>query len=223
MASVLKRIRDLISANINAMLDSAEDPEKMVNEYLRQMQDELYEAKTTVAAAMADEDKLNRLWATNQALAEEWEKKAEAALQAGKEDLAKQALIRRRGYLDLADNYHRQFEAQSQQVEDLQDALAKLEAKIAEARARRELIIAKKHQAETQEAIVRTVRTIGDSSRAFEGLAGLEQRVDERLAKAKAMAQLEGESLETRLTDVEIEAAANADLAELKKKMGMSS
>lgn len=223
MASILKRIRDLVSANINAMLDSAEDPEKMVNEYLRQMQDELYEAKTTVAAAMADEDKLNRLWATNRALAEEWEKKAEAALQAGKEDLAKQALIRRRGYLELTDNYRQQFEAQSQQVEELQDALAKLEAKIAEARARRELIIAKKHQAETQEAIVRTVRTIGDSSRAFEGLAGLEQRVDERLAKAKAMAQLEGESLETRLSDVEIEAAATADLEELKKKMGMSS
>lgn len=223
MASLLKRMRDLISANINAMLDSAEDPEKMVNEYLRQMQDELYEAKTTVAAAMADEDKINRLWASNQALAEEWQKKAEAALQAGKEDLAKQALMRRRAYQELAENYRQQFETQSQQVEELQDALAKLEAKIAEARSRKEIIIAKKHQAETQEAIVRTVRTIGDSSRALEGLAGLEERVDDRLAKAKAMAKLEGQALETRLTDVELETAAEADLLELKKKMGIAS
>jgi len=223
MASLLKRIRDLVSANINAMLDAAEDPEKMVNEFLRQMQDELYEAKTTVASAMADEDKLNRMWASNQALAEEWQKKAEAALQAAKEDLAKQALMRRRAYQELAENYRQQFEGQSQQVEELQDALAKLESKIAEARSRKEIIIAKKHQAETQEAIVRTVRTIGDSGRALEGLSGLEERVDDRLAKAKAMAKLEGQALETRLTDVELEAAAEADLLELKKKMGMAS
>ncbi len=222
MASLLKRIRDLISANINALLDQAEDPEKMVNEYLRQMQDELYEAKTTVAAAMADEDKLNRLWAQNSALATEWEAKAEAAVRAGKDDLAKQALIRRRGYQQLAEGYQQQYQAQTKQVEDLQDALAKLEAKIAEARARREMIIAKKHQAETQEAILRTVRTLGDSSRAFEGLAGLEERVDTRLAKAKAMAELEGGALESRLSDVEAEAAADADLADLKKKMGMA-
>ena len=223
MASLLKRIRDLVSANINAMLDAAEDPEKMVNEFLRQMQDELYEAKTTVASAMADEDKLNRMWASNQALAEEWQKKAEAALQAAKEDLAKQALMRRRAYQELAENYRQQFEGQSQQVEELQDALAKLESKIAEARSRKEIIIAKKHQAETQDAIVRTVRTIGDSGRALEGLSGLEERVDDRLAKAKAMAKLEGQALETRLTDVELEAAAEADLLELKKKMGMAS
>jgi phage shock protein A len=195
----------------------------MVSEYLRQMQDELYEAKTTVAAAMADEDKINRMWASNQAFAEEWQKKAESALQAGKEDLAKQALMRRRAYQELTENYHQQFETQSQQVEELQDALAKLEAKIAEARARKEIIIAKKHQAETQEAIVRTVRTIGDSGRALEGLAGLEERVDDRLAKAKAMAKLEGQALENRLTDVELETAAEADLLELKKKMGMAS
>jgi len=172
---------------------------------------------------MADEDKINRLWASNQALAEEWQKKAEAALQAGKEDLAKQALMRRRAYQELAENYRQQFETQSQQVEELQDALAKLEAKIAEARSRKEIIIAKKHQAETQEAIVRTVRTIGDSSRALEGLAGLEERVDDRLAKAKAMAKLEGQALETRLTDVELETAAEADLLELKKQMGIAS
>ncbi len=222
MASLLKRIRDLISANLHDMLDKAEDPEKMVNEYLRQMQDELYEAKTTVAAAMADEDKMHRLWTSNQAMSDEWQAKAEAALKSGKEDLAKQALIRRRTFQQLADSYRQQYEQQTQQVEELQDALAKLEAKIAEAKSRRELIIAKKHQAETQEAIVRTVRTLGDSTSAFEGLAALEGRVDDRLARARAMAELEGDSLEARFEDVEAEAAAEEDLAELKKKLGMA-
>ncbi len=222
MTSLLKRIRDLISANLHAMIDQAEDPEKMVNEYLRQLQDQLYEARTTVAAAMADEDKLHRMWTSNQALADEWQAKAEAALKAGKEDLAKQALLRRRAFQQIADSYKEQYEAQDRQVEELQEALGKLEARIAEARTRREIIIAKKHQAETQEAIVRTVRTLGDSTTAFEGLAAMEERVDERLARARAMAQLQGGVAEAQLADVEAEAAVDEELAELKKKLGLA-
>lgn len=222
MTSLLKRIRDLISANLHAMIDQAEDPEKMVNEYLRQLQDQLYEARTTVAAAMADEDKLHRMWTSNQALADEWQAKAEAALKAGKEDLAKQALLRRRAFQQIADSYRQQYEAQDKQVEELQEALGKLEARIAEARTRREIIIAKKHQAETQEAIYRTVRTLGDSTTAFEGLATMEERVDERLARARAMAQLQGGIAEAQLEDVEAEAAVEEDLAELKKKLGLA-
>ncbi|MGB9723476.1 MAG: PspA/IM30 family protein [Chloroflexia bacterium] len=222
MTSLLKRIRDLISANLHAMIDQAEDPEKMVNEYLRQLQDQLYEARTTVAAAMADEDKLHRMWTSNQALADEWQAKAEAALRAGKEDLAKQALLRRRAFQQIADSYKAQYEAQDKQVEELQEALGKLEARIAEARTRREIIIAKKHQAETQEAIYRTVRTLGDSTTAFEGLATMEERVDERLARARAMAQLQGGVAEAQLEDVEAEAAVAEDLAELKKKLGLA-
>lgn len=221
MASLLKRIRDLVSANLHAMLDKAEDPEKMVNEYLRQMQDQLYEARTAVAAAMADENKMHRMWTTNQALADEWEEKAKAALKAGKEELAKQALARRRNYMALAETYEEQYESQDKQVEELQDALAKLEAKIAEAKARRELIIAKKHRADTQEAIVTTVRTLGESTTAFEGLAALEERVDDRLARAEAMAELEGGALEARMEDVEMEDVVEEDLADLKKKLGM--
>ncbi len=222
MTSLLKRIRDLVSANLHAMIDQAEDPEKMVNEYLRQLQDQLYEARTTVAAAMADEDKLHRLWTSNQAMADEWQTKAEAALKAGKEDLAKQALLRRRAFQQIADSYKQQYEAQDKQVEELQEALGKLEARIAEARTRREIIIAKKHQAETQEAIYRTVRTLGDSTTAFEGLAAMEERVDERLARARAMAQLQGGVAEAQLADVEAEAAVEEDLAELKKKLGLA-
>lgn len=222
MTSLLKRIRDLISANLHAMIDQAEDPEKMVNEYLRQLQDQLYEARTTVAAAMADEDKLHRMWTSNQVLADEWQAKAEAGLKAGKEDLAKQALLRRRAFQQIADSYKEQYEAQDKQVEELQEALSKLEARIAEARTRREIIVAKKHQAETQEAIVRTVRTLGDSTTAFEGLAAMEERVDERLARARAMAQLQGGVAETQLADVEAEAAVDEELAELKKKLGLA-
>ena len=83
--SIFNRIRDLLSANVNSMLDSAEDPEKMAEEYLRQLNNELYEAKTNVASAMADATKLNTRETQYTVETEQWATKAEAALRAGNE------------------------------------------------------------------------------------------------------------------------------------------
>lgn len=93
--SIFVRIRDILSANINALLDNAEDPEKMANEYLRQLNNQEYEVKTNVAAAMADLARLNRMEAQYLAETESWDRKAEAALRAGDEALAKAALARK--------------------------------------------------------------------------------------------------------------------------------
>jgi phage shock protein A len=84
--SIFNRIRDLLSANVNSMLDSAEDPEKMAEEYLRQLNNELYEAKTNVASAMADATKLNTRETQYTVETEQWATKAEAALRAGNEE-----------------------------------------------------------------------------------------------------------------------------------------
>src|SRR5215471_19114585 len=124
--SIFGRIRDLLSANINAMLDSAEDPEKMADEYLRQLNNELYEAKTSVAAAMADAMKLNTKETQYTAEAEQWASKAEAALRAGDEELTKAALSRKVQASKLAQQYKEQSDQQDQQVEELQQALVQL-------------------------------------------------------------------------------------------------
>jgi len=217
--SVLNRMRDLISANLNAMLDRAEDPEKMVNEYLRQLNENLYEAKTNVAAAMADETKLHNKMVQYQAEAEQWQLKAEAALRAGEEELARQALARKLQAQKLADSYKQQYEQQDQQVEELQDALVKLESRIAEAKAKRDLIIAKKNRAETQETIQRTVRGLS-SSAAMEKLGRLEERVDDRLAHAEAMARLERGTLEARFEDLATNQELDHEMEELRRKIG---
>jgi phage shock protein A len=217
---MLARIRDLVSANLNAMLDRAENPELMVNEYLRQLNDHLNEAKIAVAGAMADETKLHTRMVEHQAQADQWQSKAEAALRAAEEDLARQALARKLQAQKLADNYRQQYEAQDQQVEELQDALVKLEQRIAEARARRELIIAKKNRAETQEAIQRTVAGLGDIT-AMDRLSQLEERIDDRLARADALDQLNRGTLESRFEDLEQDQELDAELAELKRRMGM--
>jgi len=217
--SFFNRVRDLVSANLNSMLDRAEDPEKMVNEYIRQLSENLYEAKTRVAAAMADETKLHNKMVQFQAEADQWQSKAEAALRASDEDLAKQALARKLQSQKLADSYKQQYESQDQQVEELQDSLVKLEARIAEAKSRRDLIVAKRNRAETQEAIQRTVRGLS-SSNAMDKLGQLESRVDDQLAQADAMTRLEKGTLESRFADLEADQELNSELEALKRKLG---
>jgi phage shock protein A len=217
--SIFNRIRDLLSANINSMLDSAEDPEKMADEYLRQLNNELYEAKTNVAAAMADATKLNTRETQYTVETDQWATKAEAALRAGNEELAKAALARKVQASKLATQYREQSDAQDQQVEALQQALVQLETRISETRAKKEMIVAKKNRAQTQEAIQRAARGIG-SGNALEKLDQLEERVDDRLAKASAMAKLEGDTLENKFRDLERDSEVDSELAELKKKLG---
>jgi len=217
--SIFSRIRDLLSANINSMLDSAEDPEKMAEEYLRQLNNELYEAKTNVAASMADAMKLNTKEAQYLAETEQWNNKAEAALRAGDEELAKAALARKVQASKLAQQYKEQSDQQDAQVEQLQQALVQLETRIAETKAKKELIVAKKNRAQTQEAIQRTVRGLGDIS-AMDKLDHLEEKVDDRLARADAMAKLEGDTLDSKFRDLERDSEVDSELAELKKKLG---
>ncbi|MDP9315950.1 MAG: PspA/IM30 family protein [Chloroflexota bacterium] len=215
---LMDRMRDLVAANLNAMIDRAEDPEKMVNQYLRDLSENQYEAKTRVAAAMADETKLHNKMVQFQAEADQWQVKAEAALRAGDEDLARQALARKLQSQKLADQYKQQYESQDQQVEELQNALVKLEARIAEAKSKRDLIIAKRNRAETQEAIQRTVRGLS-STNAMDKLAQLESRVDDQLAQADAMARLEKGTLEARFADLEADQELNVEMEALRRKM----
>ncbi len=219
--SLLTRVRDLVSANLNSMLDKAEDPEKMVNEYMRQLQEQQYEAKTAVASAMADETKLHNKMVTFQTEADQWQAKAEAAVRANDDELAKAALGRKANAQKMADTYRTQYEEQDNQVEQLQDALVRLESRLAEAKSKKELIIAKKNRAETQEAIQRTVRGLGNVN-AMDKLSQMEERVDDRLAQADAMAKLEGDSLDARFADLERDTAVEDELAALKAKMGKS-
>ena len=215
--TILTRIATLINANINAMIDSAEDPEKMVNEYLRQMRAELSEARAATAMAMADETRLRSQYERYKSESQDWQGKAEMAVQADQDDLAREALTRRASAQKLADSYQTQWESQHDQVGDLREALAKLEAKISEAETKRELIIAKQRRAATQEAITNALQSM-DGQTADASLHRMEAEVDQRLARAQAMAELSGQDLDSRFSDLETENQVNNDLAELKRK-----
>jgi phage shock protein A len=218
--SIFGRIKDLVSANINSMLDEAGDPEKMADEYMRQLRSQLYDVKTNVAAAMADETKLRQQLMKQREEVDNWQSKAQAALRSGDEELARAALSRKQQAEKLAEQYEQQHTMQAEQVEALQDSLRQLETRIAETQAKRELIVAKKNRAETQQSIQNTMRTASRTS-ALDKLAQLEDRVDDQLAQADAMAKLEGDSLENRFDELEKTSAVDSELEELKRQMGM--
>lgn len=217
--SILTRIATLISANINAMIDAAEDPEKMVNEYLRQMRAELSEARAATAMAMADETSLRSKYERNKAESDEWQRKAELAVQRDDDELAREALNRRSLSQKLTDNYYAQWDSQHDQVGELREALAKLEAKISEAEAKRELIIVKQRRAATQEAINSALQSV-QGSNSDQSLQRMEDKVDQQLARAQAQTDLAGQDMDSRFADMERQAQVDSDLADLKKKFG---
>lgn len=222
---IFKRLSDIIKANINDLLNRAEDPEKMLNQMLIEMREQLADAKRQVATAIADEKKLKRQLDQQQQQAQEWEQRAMAALQAGKEDLAKQALARRNEANDLAQQFQEQWQKQSEAVEALKTALRGLNAKIEEAKRKKDILIARKKRAEAQKQIQETLQGIGENS-AFDTFNRLEQKVLQAEAEAEASVdlneELSGMDLEKQFAELE-PAALDDDLAELRQRMGMTS
>lgn len=218
--SFWERISDLINANIADALDKAEDPEKMANEYLRQLNDQYYEAKSQVAAAMADETRLQQKMIEAQSQVEQYRNMAETALTQGKEDLAKKALQHKLQAQNLAKQYEEQFRTQDEQVDELEDALAALEARISQTQAKRDLIIAKKNRTQTQQILQSTARSIGKIS-AIDKMDELEEKVDDQLAQADAMAKLESGSADAQFSELQTQSQVDSELAELKQKLGM--
>jgi phage shock protein A len=218
--SFFGRIKDFFSANVNDALDKAEDPGKMANEYLRQLNEQYYEAKTQVAQAMADETRLQQKMVEAEKEVEKYQGMAEQALRSSKEDLAKQALQRKKQAERLAQQYTQQYEAQSAQVDKLQDALANLETQIGETKARRDLITAKQNRARTQESLQTTVSSMGKIS-AMGKIDQLEEKVDDRLAKAEALTEIESNTLDNQFREMEMTSGVDSELAELKRSMGI--
>src|SRR5919199_2277191 len=214
---LLDRVSTLIRANLNDLLDRAEDPEKTIKQVLIDMNSQLMQVKTQVAASIADEMKLQQRYQENQQKADEWEKKAELAVDKGNDELAKEALSRRNSFRESANGFQQQWQEQHAQVEQLKDALHQLERKIAEAESKRDLLIARHRRAQAETNIRETLAGVGKSSAAAD-FARLEDRVSTEEARAKAARELEGDTLEAQFAALESNSTLDSDLAALKAK-----
>ena len=221
---ILERIRTVLKSNINALISKAEDPEKMLNQLVMDMNEQLLEAKKSVAMAIADEKKLERQALENKAQGEDWERKAMLAVKAGKDDLAKEALTRKQEYDGYAASFQKEFESQHASVEQLKDALRQLQAKIEEASRKKNLLIARAKRAEAQKQIQQTMGSLSATS-SFDTFDRMAQKVDQVEAEAEAMKELGSVSADQKLEDKfkELESSdqsADKLLEDLKAKMG---
>lgn len=225
---IFSRLGTLIKSNINDLINKAEDPEKMLNQVLLEMQQQLVEAKKSVAVAIADEKKLQKQYNAELEKAKEWERKAMVAVRAGDDGLARQALVRKQEHEEISSQFQKQWIAQKQAVDKLKDALRLLNNKIEEAKRKKNILVARKKRAEAHKQIASTMHGLSDTS-AFDTFDRMSERIDVLEAEAEASSELAGElsgdTLESKFLQLEEGGHGTEEdaLLELKAKMGLLS
>jgi phage shock protein A len=221
---IFSRLAQLIQSNLNDLISRSEDPEKMLNQIVLDMNNQLVEAKKQVAASIADEKRLAKQLEQETANAQEWERRAMMALRAGNEALAKEALARKREADELAATLQDQWTKQKTAVDQLKKALRLLNDKIEEAKRKKNVLIARKKRAEAQKAIQETMSGLRDQS-AFETFDRMEQKIDQIEAEAEAQtdlaAEYSGDALASQFKQLESTHGDEEDLVALKRKMGL--
>jgi len=223
---IFSRLKTMISSNVNDLISKAEKPEKMLNQLIIDMQGQLLESKKAVAMAIADEKKLEREYNNQETQAQEWEKKAMLAVRAGKDDLAKEALLRKQEYNNASAEYRKQWESQKASVENLKESLRELQNKIDEAQRKKNLLIARAKRAEAQQKIQNTISSVSGNRSAFDAFDRMAQKVDQMEAQADAEKEIEdlttNSTLEKRFAELEkSDSSADLLLEDLKKKMNV--
>ena len=224
---IFTKLSTLIKSNINDLISRAENPEKMLNQIIVDMRDQLAKAKREVAAAIADERKLRSQLDDEVKQAKDWEQRAMLAVKEGRDDLAKQALVRHQEHRERAGAIDQTWRAQAQETEKLKASLRQLNDKIDEAKRKRNLLIAKQKRAQAQRRIHETMSGLSDTS-AFEAFNRMADKIDEderrNLAAAEVDAELGGDTLETEFLRLETGpggAGVEDQLLALKTEMGL--
>ena len=221
------RLSGLLRSNINDLISRAEDPEKMLNQILVDMRSQLAKAKQQVATAIADEKRLRDQADGEYRQGADWEKRAMLALQEGREDLAKQALVRQSEHMTHAQQLEQTWETHRLETEKLKNSLRDLNDKIEEAKRKKNLLVARQRRAQAQKRIAETMSSLSEKS-AFEAFARMEERIEQSERQLKASVEIDeefsGDTLANQFKQLERGAAStNVDvrLIELKQKMGM--
>ena len=200
--AVLDRVATLVRANLNDLIDRAEDPEKMIKQVILDMENQLLQVKTQVAVAMADQHLLRKKQQEQEDRAADWMRKAELAVDKKQEDLARAALARFQSFTRLADDYGRQGADQRLQVDTLRNALDKLEQKLTEARAKCDLLIAQHRRARALDRASDAQLAIGDQSNVA-NFDRLKHKVLRNEAISQAKAELVGDDVDRQFEQMQ--------------------
>ncbi|NUQ20858.1 MAG: PspA/IM30 family protein [Gemmatimonadaceae bacterium] len=224
---ILDRLSSLLKSNINDLISKAEDPEKMLNQILVDMKGQLVKAKQQVASAIADEKRLRDQVDQEYRQAQDWEKRAMLAVQEGRDDLAKQALVRHGEHMSHGQTLEATWESHRMETEKLKNSLRDLNDKIEEAKRKKNLLIARQRRAQAQQRIAETMSSMSENS-AFEAFSRMEERIVSTEKRIQASAEIDEEFTGDKLANdfKRLEKSAGAvgvdqQLLALKQKMGM--
>ena len=207
---LLDRLSRLLRANLNAFVSDAEDPIKILDQSVADMQEDLVKLRQAVAMAIASQKRLENQALQSKDQVKNWFSRAELALKKGEEDLAREALSRKKTFQETFESLSIQLQAQNGQVEKLKKSLLLLERKIAEARTKKDMLKARAQAAKAQQKIQSAVGDLGSKS-AMAAFERMEDKVEALEASGQAAFELAGEDLESKFAaleggdDIEIE------------------
>lgn len=215
------RIGTVIKANLNSLVSSAEDPEKILDQTVNDMQEDLIQMRQAVAQAIASQKRMEVDLKKNQDQATQWQERAGLALTKGNEELAREALTRKKSFQETANGLQDTLTKQSETVSKLRQNLNALEGKIAEAKAKKDLLVARSRSAKASENINQVLNNVspGSSLATFDRM---EQKVLDMEARSAAIGELTTDSVEDQFKALESgRGAVDDDLLALKAQMGL--
>ncbi|HIK25755.1 MAG: PspA/IM30 family protein [Thermosynechococcus sp. Uc] len=220
---LLDRVGMVIRSNLNALVSSAEDPEKILEQTIIDMNADLVKLRQAVAQAIAAQKRLEQQYAQNLKDAQQWEERARLALSRGDEALALEALNRKKTATDTAAALKAQVDQMAVQVKTLKDNLTALESKISEAKTKKEMLKARVRAAKASEQIHQAVSRVSTSN-AMAAFERMEDKVLQMEARSQAIAELSGDTLESKFQSLQSSANkqdAEFELLEMKRQMGL--
>jgi phage shock protein A len=217
--ALLERVATLIRANLNDLVDQAEDPEKMIKQVILDMQNQLLQVKTQVAVSIADQHVLERRLQENTENEQQWRRRAELAVDKGDDALARAALERAMSYQAMSASFQQQVEDQKIQVENLKAALLKLGQKLAEAESKSDMLVAQHRRARALGKAQDAGLSMGDDSNAA-AFDRMKEKVRHNEATAQAKSELLADDVEDRFASLEKQQEIDRLLEELKAKRG---
>jgi phage shock protein A len=218
--ALLERVSTLVRANLNDLIDKAEDPEKMIKQVILDMQNQLLQVKTQVAIAIADQHLLEKKQKENEQKIAEWMRKAELAVDKKEDDLARVSLQRVESYRELTESFAQQVVDQKAQVENLKSALRQLEQKLTEAQAKADLLIAQHRRARAVGKATDAQFVLGNSAKPAAAFDRMKRKVAHAEAVSDAKAEIAGANIDDRLAALEKQDRIEQLLAELKTRRG---
>jgi len=225
MANLFFRISEIATANINDLLDRVEDPERMIKQIIREMEENLNSAKEGVIDALASEKRLKKELESQRQQTQEWLERAEKALGADNETLAREALARKKEHARIAQSLEKSWESASNTTARLKSQLRALESKLDEARRKKSSLVARQRATEAQDQMDKTLSNVDRARDMQASLGRMEDKIMEMEARVEAREEIydQNSEVEREFLELEIDSEVEEELEGLKRKLSADS